>query len=47
MDDVSFKFERKVYAFWFMSGSTNLPLTLSPQLNFELEDVLLRKYVIF
>jgi hypothetical protein len=39
MDDVSFKFGRKVYAFWFMSESINLLLTLSLRLNRELEDV--------
>jgi hypothetical protein len=47
MDDVSFKFGRKVYAFWFISESINLLLTLSPRLNLELRDMVLSIYVIF
>jgi hypothetical protein len=51
MDDVSFKLGRKVYAFLNpLSLCRNLSirlLTLSPQLNLKLEDVLLRIYVIF
>jgi len=46
-DDVSFKFGRKVYAFWFMSKSINLFLTLSPRLNLELGNMVLSIYVVF